>query len=109
MAEPDDSPESLKQMAAEEGFLFPFCYDETQAVAKRYSAACTPDFFLYNAAFELAYRGQLDDSRPGNGKPLTGKDLRKIITANLQRGGGILSWGGLTAKARCTSAAAAPR
>lgn len=80
---PDDSPENLKKMAQTEGFDFPFCYDETQAVAKKYSAACTPDFFLFDAAQKLAYRGQLDDSRPDNGKPLTGKDLRDAIDALL--------------------------
>ncbi|MGB5898421.1 MAG: thioredoxin family protein [Geitlerinemataceae cyanobacterium] len=76
---PDDSPEKLKQMAENLGLTFSVCYDETQAVAKAYSAACTPDFFLFDADRRLAYRGQLDDSRPGNGKPLTGKDLRSCI------------------------------
>lgn len=81
---PDDKPESLKAMAQELGFVFPFCYDESQEVAKKYSAACTPDFFLFGRSkneglFTLAYRGQLDDSRPGNGKPVTGRDLRGAI------------------------------
>jgi peroxiredoxin len=76
---PDDSPANLKQMALEAGFGFPVCYDETQEVAKAYSAACTPDFFLFDAQRKLVYRGQLDDSRPGNGKPLTGKDLRAAL------------------------------
>jgi peroxiredoxin len=76
---PDDSPEKLKQMAEDLGWKFPVCYDETQAVAKAYTAACTPDFFLFDIDRRLAYRGQLDDSRPGNGKPLTGKDLRAAI------------------------------
>lgn len=76
---PDDSPEKLKQMAENLGLKFPVCYDETQAVAKAYTAACTPDFFLFDTDRRLAYRGQLDDSRPGNGKPLTGKDLRGAI------------------------------
>jgi thiol-disulfide isomerase/thioredoxin len=80
---PDDSPENLKKMAMEEAFNFPFCYDEDQSVAKKYSAACTPDFFLFDADFKLAYRGQLDDSRPENGKPVTGKDLREAIDAVL--------------------------
>ena len=80
---PDDAPAPLKEMAAEEGFSFPFCYDESQAVAKAYEAACTPDFFLYDAARHLYYRGQLDDSRPGNGKPVTGKDLREAVDALL--------------------------
>lgn len=76
---PDDRPESLKEMAAELGFGFPFCYDETQEVAKAYEAACTPDFFLFDRSRKLVYRGQLDDSRPGNGKPVTGRDLRQAI------------------------------
>lgn len=76
---PDDSPEKLKQMAQELGLQFPVCYDETQGVAKAYTAACTPDFFLFDADRRLAYRGQLDDSRPGNDRPLTGKDLRGAI------------------------------
>ena len=76
---PDDAPDQLKAMAKELGFTFPFCYDETQGVAKAYTAACTPDFFLFDAGRTLIYRGQLDDSRPGNGKPVTGKDLRAAI------------------------------
>ena len=80
---PDDSPPQLKAMAQELGFAFPFCYDESQAVAKAYTAACTPDFFLFDANRKLVYRGQLDDSRPGNGKPVTGKDLRAAIDAVL--------------------------
>ena len=80
---PDDSPENLKAMAQELGFTFPFCYDETQEVALAYSAACTPDFFLFDRERQLVYRGQLDDSRPGNGKPLTGRDLRAALDAVL--------------------------
>ena len=80
---PDDSPKSLKEMAKEFEFSFPYCYDETQEVAKAYSAACTPDFFLFNERRELVYRGQLDDSRPENNKPLNGKDLRNAIDAVL--------------------------
>ncbi|MBI4598274.1 MAG: thioredoxin family protein [Candidatus Omnitrophica bacterium] len=80
---PDDAPKKLKAMAKEEGFTFPFCYDETQDVAKAYTAACTPDFFLFGPDRTLVYRGQLDDSRPGNGKPLNGKDLRAAIDAVL--------------------------
>lgn len=76
---PDDAPDKLKQMAEELGFTFPFCYDETQETAKAYTAACTPDFFLFNAQRELVYRGQLDDSRPSNSIPVTGKDLRLAI------------------------------
>ena len=80
---PDDAPEQLKAMAKELGFTFPFCYDETQETAKAYTAACTPDFFLFDANRMLVYRGQLDDSRPGNGKPLNGRDLRAAIDAVL--------------------------
>ena len=76
---PDDSPESLQQMVAEQGFVFPLCYDETQAVAKIYTAACTPDFFLFDAERKLAYRGQLDDSIADENAPVTGKDLRGAI------------------------------
>ena len=80
---PDDAPESLKVMAQQLGFVFPFCYDETQEVAKAFTAACTPDFFLFDRDRKLVYRGQLDDSRPGNGKPVTGKDLRTALNAVL--------------------------
>ena len=79
----DDAPESLKDMAAAESFTFPYCYDETQAVAKTYTAACTPDFFLFDRQRKLVYRGQLDDSRPGNQMPVTGKDVRAAIEAAL--------------------------
>ena len=80
---PDDAPESLAAMAAELGFHFPYLYDESQDVARAYSAACTPDFFLFDENRRLVYRGQLDDSRPGNGKPVTGRDLRAAIDAVL--------------------------
>lgn len=80
---PEDRPEKLKEMAQELGFTFPFCYDETQSVARAYSAACTPDFFLFDRERKLVYRGQLDASRPGNGKPVTGRDLRSAIEAVL--------------------------
>jgi peroxiredoxin len=80
---PDDAPESLKEMAEELGFVFPYCYDESQAVAKAYSAACTPDFFLFDAERRLVYRGQLDDSRPQSGKPVTGRDLRAALDSVL--------------------------
>ena len=80
---PDDAPEQLKAMAMELTFTFPCCYDERQDVAKAYTAACTPDFFLFDANRALVYRGQLDESRPGNGKPLTGHDLRAAIDAVL--------------------------
>jgi peroxiredoxin len=80
---PDDAPESLKQFAKSEGFLFPFAYDATQDIAKAYTAACTPDLFLFNKERQLVYRGQLDDSRPGSGKPVTGRDLRAALDAVL--------------------------
>ena len=79
----EDSPEGLKQMAAEWGLRFPVLYDESQEVAKKYAAACTPDFFVFDSARRLVYRGQLDDSRPSNGKPVTGADLRAAIDAVL--------------------------
>lgn len=82
-AQPEDSPENLKKMAEELGFTFPLCYDETQAVAKAFKAACTPEFFLYDASHKLAYRGQLDGSRPGNNIPVDGRDLRAAIDALL--------------------------
>jgi peroxiredoxin len=80
---PDDAPEHLKEMAAELGFAFPVCYDETQQVAKAFSAACTPDFFLFDKGRKLVYRGQLDDSRPDSGIPVTGRDLRAAIDATI--------------------------
>ena len=83
-AYPDDAPDSLREMATELGFTFPYCYDETQDVARAYDAACTPDFYLFGKDRRLVYRGQLDDSRPGNNVPVTGKDLRAAIDALLQ-------------------------
>ena len=80
---PDDAPESLKAMAQELGFSFPFCYDESQETAKAYRAACTPDFFVFDANRKLVYRGQLDSSRPGSNTPVTGSDLRAAIEALL--------------------------
>jgi peroxiredoxin len=80
---PDDAPASLKEMAQELGFVFPYCYDESQEAAKQYSAACTPDFFLFDRERRLVYRGQLDDSRPNSGKPVTGRDLRAALDAVL--------------------------
>ncbi|MGL5083939.1 MAG: thioredoxin family protein [Microcoleaceae cyanobacterium] len=80
---PDDAPHQLKKMAEELGFNFPYCYDETQTVAKAYMAACTPDFFLFDGDRRLVYRGQLDSSRPSNDKPATGIDLRAAIDAVL--------------------------
>lgn len=78
-----DSPEGLKQMAAEWGLTYPVLYDESQSIAKAYMAACTPDIFVFDKSRKLAYRGQLDDSRPSNGKPVTGADLRAAIDALL--------------------------
>jgi peroxiredoxin len=82
-AYPDDSPEKMKQEAAEAGYSFPYLFDEYQAVAKAYHAACTPDFFLFDSARHLVYRGQMDESRPGNGKAVTGADLRAALDALL--------------------------
>ena len=79
----EDAPESLKEMAEQLGFKFPSLYDESQGTAKAYSAACTPDFFLFDQSRNLVYRGQLDDSRPDSGKPVTGKDLRAAMDAVL--------------------------
>ena len=78
---PADSPEQMVHEAEERGYLFPYLYDETQAVAHAYCAACTPDFFLFDGDRKLVYRGQLDASRPGNDIPVTGADLRAAIDA----------------------------
>ena len=78
---PDDAPARLRSLGQE--VTFPICYDETQEVAKAYTAACTPDFFLFNRARQLVYRGQLDDSRPGSDRPVTGSDLRAALDAVL--------------------------
>jgi peroxiredoxin len=75
----DDSPRNMALEKREVGYTFPYLYDETQDVAKAYHAACTPDFYLFDEDQRLAYRGQFDDSRPGNGKPVTGKDLRAAL------------------------------
>ena len=80
---PDDGPEKMAALAEQRGFSFAYLYDETQEVARAYDAACTPDFFLYDADHRLAYRGQLDESRPGNNVPVTGADLRAAISAVL--------------------------
>jgi len=85
---PEDSPAEMKKQAQRLGFRFPYLYDETQEVAQEYEAACTPDFFLFDAGMRLAYRGQLDDSRPrrgefGNDIPVTGRDLRAALDAVL--------------------------
>jgi peroxiredoxin len=81
---PDDSPAGLKKQAETFGFVFPYLYDETQAVAHAYKAACTPDIFLFDANFRLVYRGEFDDSRPGSDLPVTGKALRTAIDQVLQ-------------------------
>jgi peroxiredoxin len=84
-AYPEDAPESLAAEAVEAGYVFPYLFDETQEVAKAYTAACTPDFFLFDGDRRLVYRGQLDGSRPGNGIRVTGEDLRTAIDAVLER------------------------
>lgn len=78
---PDDSPENMKIKAEEWGWNFPYLFDESQEVAKAYGAVCTPDIFLFNSEKKLVYRGQLDDSRPGNMKPVNGADLRLALDA----------------------------
>jgi peroxiredoxin len=80
---PDDSPEKMIEEIRIRGYRFPYLIDETQEVAKAYRAACTPDFFLFDAERKLVYRGQMDDSRPGNGVPITGRDLRAALDAVL--------------------------
>jgi len=81
---PDDSPASLAAMSKILGFTFPYLFDQSQDTARAFDAQCTPDFFLYDAAGTLVYRGQLDDSRPGNGIPVTGADLRRALDALLE-------------------------
>lgn len=76
---PQDAPDKMTEFAYERGIEFPYLYDETQEVAKAYDAACTPDFYLFDVNDRLVYRGQLDDSRPGNGIPVSGSDLRNAI------------------------------
>ncbi len=78
---PADSPAKMKEEVRAAGYTFPYLYDETQGVAKAYRAACTPDIYLFDARQTLVYRGQFDDSRPGNGLPVTGKDLRAALDA----------------------------
>ncbi len=80
---PDDAPDKLAEQAVAVGFTFPYCYDETQEVARSYFAACTPDFLLFDQNHRLVYRGRLDESRPGSGKPVTGSDLRAALDAVL--------------------------
>ena len=81
VAYPEDAPDKLRVMAATSGITFPMLYDETQEVARAYTAACTPDFFLFDAQRRLAYRGRLDGSSPRNGQPLTGADLRGALAS----------------------------
>ena len=80
---PADGPALMKDEVKKAGYIFPYLYDETQSVAKKYRAACTPDIFLFDKNLKLVYRGQFDDSRPGNGIPVTGKDLRSALDAVL--------------------------
>lgn len=82
-AYPQDGPDAMRAEAAELGYEFPYMVDATQEVAKAYRAACTPDFFLFDAQRRLVYRGQFDDSRPGNGRPVTGADLRAAVDQTL--------------------------
>ncbi|MGG7037010.1 MAG: thioredoxin family protein [Flavobacterium sp.] len=81
---PDDSPELMTEFAQKHRFDFPYLYDETQEAAMAYDAACTPDIYLFDGEDQLVYRGQMDDSRPGNGIPVTGTDLKNAITALLE-------------------------
>jgi peroxiredoxin len=82
-AYPDDAPDKMKSEKRAAGYTFPYLFDETQAVARAYRAACTPDFFLFGPDRRLVYRGQMDDSRPGNDVPVTGRDLRAAVDALL--------------------------
>lgn len=75
----EDSPDNMKKVAERLGYPFPYLFDETQEIAKAYDAACTPDFYIFDGGLKLIYRGQMDDSRPGNGKPVTGLDIRKAL------------------------------
>jgi thiol-disulfide isomerase/thioredoxin len=82
---PQDAPHLMKQHAIENDYKFPYLYDQTQDVAKAYDAACTPDFYVFNDELKLVYRGQLDDSRPGNNLELTGKDIRDTLDSLLNK------------------------
>jgi peroxiredoxin len=84
VSHPMDAPDRLAEQAREVGFSFPYAFDETQEVARAFDAACTPDFFLYGRDLMLVYRGQLDESRPGSGVPVTGRDLRAALDALVQ-------------------------
>ncbi|KAA1243156.1 thioredoxin family protein [Aquimarina sp. RZ0] len=81
---PQDGPEQMWKTARKNNYTFPYLYDESQETAKAYDAACTPDFYLFDADLKLIYRGQLDDSRPGNGIPVNGRDLRQALDAVLR-------------------------
>ena len=81
---PQDAPDKMWKVARKNNYTFPYLFDETQEVAKAYDAACTPDFYLFDAELKLIYRGQLDDSRPGNGIPVNGRDLRQALDAVLR-------------------------
>ena len=83
---PADAPDKMKVHAGQEGYTFPYLYDETQEVAKAYDAACTPDFYVFDGNRRLVYRGQMDGSRPGSGVPVTGEDLRAALDAVLAGG-----------------------
>jgi thiol-disulfide isomerase/thioredoxin len=78
---PQDGPDAMARLAKAESWKFPFLFDESQAVARSFDAQCTPDLYLFDATGKLAYRGQFDDSRPSNGKPVTGRDLSAAIEA----------------------------
>ena len=80
---PQDAPRLMKEKAIQEGYMFPYLYDETQEIAKAYDAACTPDYYLFDNNLKLVYRGQFDNSRPGNGIPVTGMDLKNAMNALL--------------------------
>ena len=80
---PMDSPELMKELAIKEHYPFPYLYDETQEVAKAYDAACTPDLYVFDSELKSLYHGQLDDSRPGNGIPVSGKDIRRVLETML--------------------------
>jgi peroxiredoxin len=83
---PQDGPDAMRELAAREHWRFPFLFDATQEVARAFRAACTPDLYLFDRDHKLVYRGQFDDSRPGNGKPVTGESLRAAMEAVLQGG-----------------------
>lgn len=81
---PQDAPDKMRVYAENEDYPFPYLYDESQTIAKKYDAACTPDFYVFNANLELSYRGQLDNSRPGNGIPVTGSDLKQALNCLIE-------------------------